>query len=234
MTEQLLENGSFEGEYYYPPGLATVHLARGWQHWYDENDVMPEYKRAERGGPGPTRVHEGEAAQQWFNTHATHTAGVWQPVENLIPGAILTFSAWVMCWSSGQSDPDISDGRYRMKIGIDPYGGEDPESGDIVWSNEGHAIQPHNQWEQLTVEAPARSDRCTVYVWGQPEWPLRNNNGYVDTCELTEEIPGPGPGPGPGFTEEQIREFARQEAQAVLVEAVEAWYTMLTSSGGGL
>lgn len=193
----MLVNQDFEQGFHIVNGIGELSVADGWRPWWNSDSARPEYKDA---APFANRLRNGQHAQQWFNTFNTHTAGVYQVVTGLTPGARVLFSAWVQCWSSGENDPAKSKGgRYRMRIGIEPYGATDPESVDMVWSNDGHAIQPYDAYYELTVAAVLRSDRCTCFVWGQPEWPVRNNNAYVDNCTL--EILGsidPGPDPEPG------------------------------------
>jgi hypothetical protein len=186
-----LLNGGFEAGFREVDGVHELKVADDWDPWWDERAARPEYKRAD-----PTvdarRVRSGNSAQQWFNNYATHTAGVLQRVENIPVGATMTLEAWVQAFSSGKDDFSQSAGKYRMRIGIDPYGGLDPESPDVVWSNDGHAIEPYDEYKYLAVSVPARSDRATIFIWGQAEWALKHNNAYVDDVRVwaTE---GPNP-----------------------------------------
>jgi len=202
-TANLLANPSFE-EPYIEQGAPELKVAEGWIAWWDPRDTRPEYKPAtpENSANGPPRIREGERAQQFFNNWGKHTAGVYQTVSGLTPGAELRFSAWVQAFSSNENDFWHSAGKYRMRIGLDPYGGQDPESPDVVWSNGGHAVEPYDEYEYLEVDTVAKSDRATVFVWGQAEWRLHHNNAYVDDARLVQAVglatPTPGPGPTPG------------------------------------
>jgi len=189
-----LGNGGFGYGFRAVDDIGELWVANDWMPWWSGDD-RPEYKDASVQIDA-RRVRSGQHAQQWFNNWRAHTAGIYQRVEGVPVGAEVWFEAWVQCWSSGQKDPRHSDGRYRMRIGIDPYGGIDPESTDVVWSGGGDAVQPYDAYERLEVHCPARSDRVTVFVWGQAEWALRNNNAYVDDCRLWVEG-GSGPGPTP-------------------------------------
>lgn len=203
-----LLNGNFEGGFRNVDGIGELEVAHNWHPWWDRRSARPEYKNA---APFANRIHRGVGAQQWFSTRKVHTAGIYQRIAGILPGSVLSLAAWVQAWVTGENDPKVSHGRYRMKIGIDPYGGIDAESADIVWSDDGHAVQPYDAYERLHVECFALSDRCTVFIWGQNEWALRHNNAYVDDCTLEiSEVPGPGPG---GITEERIRDLAREEIQ---------------------
>jgi hypothetical protein len=198
-------------------GIKELYAPNGWAPWWDRKAVRPEWKDATLEIDA-RRVHTGGHAAQWFNNYAVHTGGIYQRIMGLQPGSTLTLSAWVQAFSSGKDDFEHSDGRYRMRIGIDPYGGVDPESADVVWSNGGNAIQPYDAYVLVAVSTVARSDRATVFVWGQAEWALKHNNAYVDDVVLMASAepgptPGPTPTPGPGgeCDYDTIREIMRQE-----------------------
>lgn len=158
------------------------------------------------------RVAKGSASQCWFTTFATHTAGIYRRVINLPIGVELVFGAQVQCWSRLKAgDPRTSDGRYRMRIGIDPYGGIDAESNDIVWCE---AIQPYDAFSPLEIRTKTKSDRASIWMWGQAEWPGTNNDAYVDDCGLfylrEDQVPEPPEPPAGDVT------------RALLLQAIEA------------
>ena len=169
-------------------------VADGWELWYDNRDrcrddeccynARPEYKD-EDGSiyTDPQRVRSGRYAQKMFNTYATHTAGLYQRVA--VPeGILLRFSIWVVVWSSQQDDPHHSteDGHYRVSVGIDPYGGTDPFSEQIVWSEE---VVRYDEHIQLSVTAEAKAGYVTVFTRGRPEWCVKHNDSYWDDASLT-------------------------------------------------
>lgn len=217
-----LLNPGFESGFREVDGVHELKVANDWQPWWDEDSARPEYKRADPIVDS-RRVRTGDSAQQWFNTYAKHTAGIYQRVTDVPVDKTVVFEAWVQAFSSSADDFDRSTGRYRMRIGIDPYGGLDHKSPDIAWSDDGHAIEPYDQYEFLSVQTVARSDRVTIFVWGQAEWPLKHNNAYCDDTKLyvlDGSIPSPSPG---GLTEEQVREIVRQE----IADAIRAWANSL-------
>lgn len=207
--DNLLLNPGFEGTFT-ERGAGEVKVAAGWEPWWLPG-VRPEYKDA---APYSDRIHSGDHAQQFFTTYATHTAGIYQRVDVPV-GSTLTFSAYIHAWSQFRNG---SQGRYRMKIGVDPYGGIDPESPDIVWSDGGNAVQPYQGYTKLSVETLARSDRATVFVWGQAEWATQHNNAYMDSASLTattpEPLPTPTPLPSGEIDYDQIRAIIREELDA--------------------
>jgi hypothetical protein len=68
-----------------------------------------------------------------------------------------------------------------LKIGIDPTGGTDPWSKDIVWSAEQDA---YDQFTRFEVQAVARSNKATVFTYSRPENPMEHNDIYLDDAEL--------------------------------------------------
>jgi hypothetical protein len=69
----------------------------------------------------------------------------------------------------------------HMKIGIDPTGGTDPWSKDVVWSPEKDV---YDQFERYEVQAVARSNKVTVFTYSRPENPMEHNDLYLDDAEL--------------------------------------------------
>lgn len=190
----LVKNGSFEGQFI-EQGAPELKVPEHWIAWWDSRATRPEYKPATTQ-VDPRRIHSGNKAAQWFNNFAVHTAGLYQVVNNITIQETLRFEVWIQAFSSGKDDFTQSNGRYRMRIGIDPYGGINPESPDVVWSNEGHAVQPYDAYHLISVETPAKSDRCTVFIWGQAEWPVKHNNGFADDAVLYQiNIVEPTPTP---------------------------------------
>lgn len=222
MAERVLGlvNGGFEEGFRHVGNVGELNVAVGWEPWWDPKAARPEYKDAAIGVDA-RRVKTGSHAQQWFNNYNKHTAGILQVVGGVTPGKTLQLVAWVQCFSSGKDDFSKSDGRYRMRIGVDPYGGVDPESTDVVWSDEGNAVQPYDAYARLEVETVARSDRCTVLVWGQAEWPLKHNDAYVDDVVLVEVDGEPGPEPGPDDERVDVLVSALRVAIGRMVETLE-------------
>jgi len=221
----LLTNGDFEGGFRRIDNARELEVANGWLPWWDARATRPEWKDAAIS-IDPRRVHGGQHAQQWFNNWAKHTGGIYQRVAGLVPGSTLHLEAWVQAFSSAGDDFSRSDGRYRMRIGIDPYGGIDPEAAEIVWSDGGGAVQPYDAYQRVEVQTVAKSDRATVFIWGQAEWALKHNDAYVDDVRLcvvggaiptpipgtpTPGPPTPTPGPGAAVDYEQVRQIIREE-----------------------
>jgi hypothetical protein len=206
---QILNNG-FEGGWREVDGIGELKVAGNWYPWWHASDTRPEYKIA-TVEVDPYRIHSGVQAQQWFNTYDTHTAGIYQQILDLEVGRAVLLTAFVQAFTrNDDTNWRESTGRYRMRIGIDPYGGTNPESGDVLWSG---TVQPYDAYVPLAVEDVTRSDRCTIFVWGQAEWAFKHNNAYVDQVELwytDDKVPPVEPPPGEGVTEERVIELIEQ------------------------
>jgi hypothetical protein len=164
-------------------------MAGGWTPYWKSHDpddppwiiVMPEYKPAELDLPPPPRVRSGLRAQQYFTFYTTHKAGIYQrvPVET---GRQYCFCGWGHSWSSSDDDPQTSDSPLIQKIGIDPYGGDNWESENIVW---GPVQEQYNAYGLFAVCTVAMADQITVLTYSEPIWAVKHNDVYWDDAELT-------------------------------------------------
>ncbi len=197
--QNLLINPSFEGQYnpYIPPGghpdcpagiCLTAQMAGGWTpYWRSHNPadpghiyLMPEYKPAELNIPPPPRVRTGERAQQYFTFWKTHMAGIYQRVQ-VEPGRLYCFSIWGHSWSSDDDNPQTSDSPSIQKIGIDPFGGVDWQSPNILW---GSPTEQYNEYALFLLCSVAQSEYLTVYTFSEPIWAVKHNDVYWDDAEL--------------------------------------------------
>ncbi|MGB9880398.1 MAG: SdrD B-like domain-containing protein, partial [Anaerolineae bacterium] len=184
-----LRNPGFE-EGFSDRGAGEVSVANGWQPWWQDGPGQmqgyyrrPEYKPEDAARYGRRRVRSGNFAQKFFNTYSTHNAGLLQQVQVPV-GSKLTFSAWVQAWSSTDPNPDaiVNPGNYRVYVGIDPTGGTDWSSPNVVWSE---PRMEYNTWMRLEVQAVAKASTITVFLRGQPEFRVQFNDSYWDDACLT-------------------------------------------------
>jgi hypothetical protein len=208
----LLFNPSFEGPYsaYDPLGghpdciwgiCDTAKTAAGWTpYWRSHNTAddpwiinMPEFDAEGTAVTDPVRVRDGEAAQSYYKLYSTFEAGVYQQVD-VTPGVTYCFSAWGHSWSArdspldpggdAYSGPDY--GNFRQRVGMDPFGGTEWQSSDIVW---GPLRIQYDYYEPFVVTATAQSETITVYVYAQPEWAMKHNDAYWDDASLQQIEP---------------------------------------------
>jgi LysM repeat protein len=148
----------------------------------------PEFRDTRGVTLGPARIHSGRNSLKYFTLWSVHEAGVMQTVA-VPPGAVLRFGAWMHAWSTDQDgreefpDSYASSGQtsMHMKVGIDPCGGEDPWSPNIVWGPERDS---YDQFGYYEVRATAQCDKVTVFTHSMPEKGKKHNDVYVDDAEL--------------------------------------------------
>ncbi len=162
---------------------------------------QPEFRDTRSAPQDPPRIRSGQNSQKYFSFWSVHQGGLYQVVEGIRPGTPLRFSVYMEVWSSTKlgdevPNPHLSFGQTSMhlKVGIDPTGGTDPWSPDIVWSTE---KESYDQFSRFEVQAVARSNKVTVFTHSRPENPMMHNDVYVDDAELT---PPGGLGPSEPLT----------------------------------
>ena len=183
----LLINPGFEGEFKPFGSITELNHAPNWFPWWKdgENNLRPEYKPA-GVDVAPNRVHSGSTAQQYFKSFGQFKAGLSQSVLNVPIGARFQFSAHGQAWSCIEfskcsNGTSFEPANMLMRVGIDPFGGTDPFSGDIEWSA---YFNPLDRWEIACVEAVAEAAIITVYVWASPDGPRQNQDIYWDDAAL--------------------------------------------------
>lgn len=150
----------------------------------------------------PLRVRSGTKGLKFFTFYRIHMAGVYQRVSGLQPGKQLNATGWAHAWSSIADDSKSSDGvgrqafysrvsdydktdavrNFVFEMGIDPKGGTDPWSVNVIWGEGAHI---YNAFGQIpAVETVAESDSVTVFVRSSVLWPFKHCDAYVDDIEL--------------------------------------------------
>jgi LysM repeat protein len=216
---ELLTNPGFEAPFG-GQGVAT-----GWLPWYLTPDGVnyptscgdkapetckpygiPTYNPAEpQDSRVPPRSISGNA-QKWGLSYYVYIAGVYQQVSGLTPGARLQFSAFTQAFNcsndqgcfgpAGRMGYSYEAGENFLRVGIDPTGGTDPFSSNIVWSA---YANPLDSFVQQAVEAVAQSDKATVFVWSAPQYSQKHVETFVDNASLV--VAGQGPAPTAAPTE---------------------------------
>jgi hypothetical protein len=195
-----LKNKDFCDEFRSVDDVAELTVANDWHPWWQEGGVpeevrdaneagylwRPEYKPESARDFGYKRVRTGDFAQKFFSTFATHNAGLYQQVTGVPEGKRITFSCWVQVWSSQRENIDVSqeNGRYKTGVGVDPYGGTDPMSPNVVW---GELVEEYDEWGQRTVSVESMSDTVTVFLRGTCQWRVKHNDSYWDEARLYAE-----------------------------------------------
>lgn len=216
LAANLLTNGGFEGSFV-REWNSTNHVwtngrvAEGWTAWWrqptdadgkypgrcEPDDAgcqawhAPEYRETYRIPYTPPRIREGENSQVYFTTFGLHEGGVYQKVGGVPIGWRVRFSLWALAWSGSDAQSALrSSGQPSMhvQVGIDPNGGADPWSADVVWSQESDSF---DEFSLLSVDATTRSDTVTVFVRSRPERALAYSAVALDDAELSALGPPP-------------------------------------------
>lgn len=202
-TQNLLLNGDFEEGYTESESFEDAWVAVGWEPFaittgldipQNPNGVPPVYIASDSSTSTENRSLTGSRSQVWRSNFSSSFSGVYQRVP--VPAdSTVRLSAWTYGWSSTGDDPSVSQNPawMRQRVGIDPTGGTDPNSADIVWSP---AAQYIDTWGELSIESTSTSDHVTVFLSSYPNVVLPNNEVYFDTAQLSLvsfDLPTPAP-----------------------------------------
>lgn len=217
----LLQNPGFEPPFRTVDGNPPREVADGWSAWHLLDDQLvssvgspqPEYAPAS-SDPTP-RVRGGEEAQKIFSTFSTNVGGVFQRVsEGISPQTEYQFTVYGWVWSASGDDPAVSDSdaNVTIEVGIDPTGGTDFESEDIVWSLPDEQYDAFNPY---TVVATSTSNALTVFVRVSILETKFNSVVYLDDAELLSTAPVLPP----DEVMVEVTEVVAEAAQAEMTEA---------------
>ena len=132
---------------------------------------------------GPDRIAGGDNSLKYSSFLAVYEAGMFQTVGGLKPGEMLRFSAMMEAWSSSDNDSSTSNGQPSMnlRVGIDPTGGSNPFSANVIWSTPQDSF---DHFSVLSIDVPAQADRVTVFTYARPVLALQHNDVYLDEASL--------------------------------------------------
>jgi LysM repeat protein len=204
----LLQNPGFEGAFVKqccrtdlppdkpPTPIDEIQVAPGWSAWWLEpgRDAAhpttgspawhrPEYRSANCHFPiCAPRVHSGDDAQHYFTFFSLHDAGMYQQVSGITPGSIVQFSIYLQAWSTDANvGPSQLTQNMSLRVGIDPYGGTDAFSPNVIWGAPGNSF---DTWTLFTTQATAQSGSVTVFTRSTPYWGVQHNDVYLDDASL--------------------------------------------------
>ncbi len=203
----LLENSGFEGK-----GVANdntkpnygnwtrdtftgavygeIFTPEGWLAWWEEGDYgRPECKVIPNEYPfntDPTRIYEGHYSWQCFTFFRRQNDGLVQVVRNLQPNSVVEGSFYAHSWSCGDDEPPLSCGDangFYFRVGIDPNGGTNPFSADIVWS------APYYNRDRFSIVGPVQATVgaggvASIFLQANGKWALKHNDSYFDKADF--------------------------------------------------
>lgn len=174
----LIFNCSFERGWV---GIDLGEIGEGW--WYFVEAGRPAFVHSTF-----ERKH-GNTAQQIWSDGQAFTAGIYQQVGDVVPG---TWYAAEVVWAAVvATDGD----NVRRRVGIDPYGGTDPLSPNVVWGEE---VWPETEkFHALHVSAVAQALTITLFVRVNVPYSLGPDQAFIDVVSLVVDTTQPTPTPTP-------------------------------------
>jgi uncharacterized repeat protein (TIGR01451 family) len=179
---------TFNGEVY-----GEIFTPEGWVTWWEESDVYrrPEAHVVPKEPPytyDPVRIYQGYYAAMYFTFHGQHNAGYYQQVNDLPPGAWVTFYAHAHAWSCENDDiPNYSCGNpenHGFRVGIDPDGGTDPWSPNVSWSERVSAPDVFREIGPVRARVGSEGS-VTVFLRSDVQWwPYKHSDSYWDNAAL--------------------------------------------------
>jgi hypothetical protein len=110
---------------------------------------------------------------------STANGGAYQQVQ-VCPGADIEASVWIYTRQIGGQDYDVN-----ARIGIDPTGGTDPNSTDIIWSS---WYNSPDAWSQIGLiggeSVRAVGDTATLFIEHWHRWAISFNLTLFDEAEF--------------------------------------------------
>jgi len=200
---ELLTNPGFEDPF-------SGGVANGWQPWSLTPDGVTYLTVCGNSAPdtckpyGIPSFHPAQPqdarfpphsisgnSQKWGSSYYVYIAGVLQQVGGIVPGTRLQFSANTQAFNCsndkgcfgpfGRVGYSYEPGDNNLRVGIDPTGGTNPFSTNIVWSA---PANPLDAFTLQSVEAVAQSDKVTVFVWSAPQYAQKHLETFVDNASL--------------------------------------------------
>ncbi|TAH54252.1 MAG: hypothetical protein EYC68_00560 [Chloroflexota bacterium] len=150
----------------------------------DAGPCTTDWKCDNPGGIGLTE-HEGwpKGPSLTFAGDAPFDRKVWQRVQ-VTPGKGYRFSCpFCVVNINGQGWHDGD--QVNRRLGIDPFGGTDPNSPNIKWSGDFFG-KGRFEDDSLQVSEYARADFITVFLWVNNPYGDKHVDVFVDTPSLEE------------------------------------------------
>lgn len=142
-----------------------------------------------------TDTYFGPPSLRMWSNGGTFTAGIFTQVAGVQPGA-----TYVASWGwGGPNDPAT----FGRKLGIDPTGGTDPLSPNVVWGplhyGPGRFLNYPGPYSQdnpnVSVAAVAQAPAVTVFVWVEHPSSTGDNLIYIDQVGLRPDPSAAPPAP---------------------------------------
>ena len=170
-------------------------VPKDWGVWFiphrdtDPQGINFQPKFASSNTPNRTK---GGSAQRIYEQNKTFTAGIYRKVINVQVGSKIKFNVFGQVWSTNDESPISArpSSGIRLKVGIDPLGGNNgeisPLSSQVVWSAEQEA---KDGFVEFSIETEARSPTIIVYTYATMKDIVRHNEVFWDDASLAYATP---------------------------------------------
>lgn len=201
-----LANGNFEGGFFNDPDI-DHQTGNSW-HRFSLDGVSKS-----GGDYGVYR------SSHWSQSiyESSWTAGIYQQCTNATVGNNYTASVYVRG----------SDTNVKFWIGIDPFGGTNAASPNVVWSSQ---AAPGTTWTQISKQVAAQSSTITVFIKAQ-NTVASNRYAYIDDAAIVDDGPGGG-GPTTGTISGNVKNSSGQNLSGATVSTDIGGYTTTTDTNG--
>ena len=190
---------------YVGQGASDQTAPNGWSLWFTgspvtsfpDNDIYGAY-----GGRQSWNIRRSWVA---------FTAGGYQQVSGIAIGSTIHATTWAQSYTCNDQvhscigadhkhHSDTTSGAV-VRVGIDPSGGTNPSSGQIVWSPN---VSAFDVWTNLTVDAINCNATVTIFLYTTQSAGMFINSVYFDNATLsvtqqgTGNVASCGPAPSSG------------------------------------
>lgn len=156
-------------------------IGEGWWYFVEAGQPAFVHSTFER--------RHGNTAQQIWSDGEAFTAGIYQQVSDVVPG--MWYAAEVV-WAAVVATGGDNVGR---RVGIDPYGGTDPLSPNVIWGEE---VWPDSEkFHALHLSAVAQAPTITLFVRVHVPYSLGVDQAFIDVVSLVVDTTQPSPTPTP-------------------------------------
>ena len=180
----ILNNGGFEGGFR-GWGPNDSQIPNGWEPFVIQDpSAPPQFKDSAAFGGFVERL-DGEHCLVIWSHWVPFDAGIYQQVGNVTPGTAYQVQVeWAPMQSYNAEEGGKQKGDFLGRVvGIDPTGGTDPNSPNIVWSQE--------LWKEkrvakdyLRISAVAQSNTITVFLRAKNPQPHGQDQVFFDVVSL--------------------------------------------------
>jgi LysM repeat protein len=190
----LLNNPGFEQEHGDGMNLTPP---PGWSTWSNAGGgLVGRQLRAGTEVISSAGIYQGNGSFDAYKGWAAYSVSLYQTVSGIQAGSTLRLAAFGRIWSCDSDVDEATDScitgdgsvvaqsytNASFRVGIDPTGGGDPNSGNIVWSS---ATAPYSGFQQMTVDAQASGGSVTVVLNASMQLPARHQHVFWDAASLT-------------------------------------------------